>query len=99
MLKILGLMITCVPEFIQRGAVKALECEEEVSRNSRVMKERIDATTAELEKIDGARDAQSPREPIYAFPQAKDPEFDSVGLRDGAARKEGRDHQPGDRVR
>ena len=27
MLKVLGLMITCVPEFIQRGAAKALECD------------------------------------------------------------------------
>jgi aspartate aminotransferase len=76
MLKVLGLMITCVPEFIQRGAAKALECEEEVSRNSRAMKERIDATSAELRNID-ALELLKPQGAIYAFPQAKDPMFDS----------------------
>ena len=35
MLKILGLMITCVPEFIQRGAAKALECDGRRSRTTR----------------------------------------------------------------
>lgn len=79
MLKILGLMITCVPEFIQRGAAKALECVDEVSRNSRVMKERIDATTAELEKID-ALELLKPEGAIYAFPQAKDEAFDSAAF-------------------
>ena len=79
MLKILGLMITCVPEFIQRGAVKALESVEEVSRNSRVMKERIDSTTAELEKIDSL-ELVKPEGAIYAFPQAKDPTFDSTAF-------------------
>lgn len=76
MLKLLGLMITCVPEFIQLGAAKALDCTDEVSHNSNVMKERIDATTAEIEKID-ALEVVKPDGAIYAFPQAKDPEFDS----------------------
>jgi aspartate aminotransferase len=76
MLKVLGLMITCVPEFIQRGAAKALECDAEVAHNSRVMKERIDATTAELEKID-ALELVRPEGAIYAFPQARDTSFDS----------------------
>ena len=76
MLKLLGLMITCVPEFIQLGAAKALDCTDEVSHNSRVMKERIDAATAEIEKID-ALEVAKPDGAIYAFPQAKDPEFDS----------------------
>ena len=98
MLKILGLMITCVPDFIQRGAVKALECVEEVSRNSRVMKERIDATTAELEKID-ALALIKPEGAIYAFPQARDPAFDSTAFAMEAPREEGGDHQPWDGVR
>ena len=94
MLKILGLMITCVPEFIQRGAVKALDCHEEVSRNSRVMKERIDATTAELKKID-ALETVKPEGAIYAFPQAKDPSFDSAAFAMELLEKKGVTISPG----
>ncbi len=79
MLKVLGLMITCVPEFVQRGAVKALGCDEDVSRNSKVMRERIDATTEELQKID-ALEMLKPEGAIYAFAQAKDPGFDSAAF-------------------
>ncbi len=94
MLKILGLMITCVPEFIQRGAVKALGCEEEVSRNSRVMKERIDATTAELKKID-ALELLKPEGAIYAWAQAKDPKFDSAAFAMELLEKKGVTISPG----
>ncbi len=94
MLKILGLMITCVPEFIQRGAAKALDCAEEVSRNSRVMKERIDATTAEIEKID-ALEILKPEGAIYAFPQAKDPAFDSSSFAMELLEKKGVTISPG----
>jgi aspartate aminotransferase len=94
MLKVLGLMITCVPEFIQRGAAKALECEEEVSRNSRAMKERIDATSAELRKID-ALELLKPEGAIYAFPQAKDPRFDSTAFATELLEKKGVTVSPG----
>ncbi len=94
MLKILGLMITCVPEFIQRGAAKALECHDEVSRNSRVMKERIDATTLELEKI-GALEIVKPDGAIYAFPQARDPAFDSSAFAMELLEKKGVTISPG----
>jgi aspartate aminotransferase len=94
MLKVLGLMITCVPEFIQRGAVKALECEEDVSRNSRAMKERIDATSAELRKID-ALELLKPEGAIYAFPQAKDPRFDSAAFAMELLEKKGVTVSPG----
>jgi aspartate aminotransferase len=94
MLKVLGLMITCVPEFIQRGAAKALECEEEVSRNSRAMKERIDATSAELRKID-ALELLKPEGAIYAFPQAKDPRFDSAAFAMELLEKKGVTVSPG----
>jgi len=94
MLKILGLMITCVPEFIQRGAAKALECHEEVSRNSRVMKERIDSTTIELEKID-ALELVKPEGAIYAFPQAKDTTFDSSAFAMELLEKKGVTISPG----
>jgi aspartate aminotransferase len=94
MLKILGLMITCVPDFIQRGAVKALDCHEEVSRNSRVMKERIDSTTTELEKID-ALEVIKPEGAIYAFPQAKDQAFDSSAFAMELLEKKGVTISPG----
>jgi len=94
MLKVLGLMITCVPEFIQRGAAKALECEEEVSRNSRAMKERIDATTEELRRID-ALELLKPEGAIYAFPQAKDPTFDSAAFAMELLEKKGVTISPG----
>ncbi|MDA4114977.1 MAG: aminotransferase class I/II-fold pyridoxal phosphate-dependent enzyme [Thaumarchaeota archaeon] len=94
MLKALGLMITCVPEFIQRGAVKALESVDEVSHNSRVMEERIDATTAELEKI-GALELVKPEGAIYAFPQAKDPNFDSAAFAMELLEKKGVTISPG----
>jgi aspartate/methionine/tyrosine aminotransferase len=94
MLKILGLMITCVPEFIQRGAIKALESMEEVSRNSRVMKERIDATTAEVEKID-ALEMIKPEGALYAFPQARDMEFDSAAFAMELLEKKGVTISPG----
>jgi aspartate aminotransferase len=94
MLKILGLMITCVPEFIQRGAIKALESVDDVSRNSRVMKERIEATTAEIRKID-ALDLVKPDGAIYAFPQAKDPAFDSTAFAMELLEKKGVTVSPG----
>jgi aspartate/methionine/tyrosine aminotransferase len=94
MLKVLGLMITCVPEFIQRGAAKALECEAEVSHNSKVMKERIDATAAEVEKID-ALEMLKPEGAIYAWPQAKDPAFDSSAFAMELLEKKGVTISPG----
>jgi len=94
MLKILGLMITCVPDFIQRGAVKALEAVDEVSRNSRTMKERIDATSAELAEID-ALELIKPEGAIYAFPQAKDPGFDSSAFAIELLEKKGVTVSPG----
>ena len=94
MLKVLGLMITCVPDFIQRGAVKALEAVDEVSRNSRIMKERIDATSAELAGID-ALELIKPEGAIYAFPQAKDPGFDSSAFAMELLEKKGVTVSPG----
>ena len=94
MLKILGLMITCVHEFIQLGAARALECETEVSHNSKVMKERIDTTTAELEKID-ALELQKPEGAIYAWAQAKDTSFDSSAFAMELLEKKGVTISPG----
>lgn len=94
MLKVLGLMITCVPDFIQRGAAKALECEAEVSHNSKAMRERIDATTRELQGIE-ALELLKPEGAIYAFPQARDPRFDSAAFAMELLEKKGVTISPG----
>jgi aspartate aminotransferase len=76
MLKMQSLMITCVPEFIQFGAIKALESEAETRQNSEAMKERIEAASRELDKID-ALDYYKPDGAMYVFPRAKRGDFDS----------------------
>ena len=94
MLKVLGLMITCVPEFIQLGAAAALGCEAEVARNSMAMKERIDSTYEELRKVE-ALEVHKPEGAIYAFPQAKDPGFDSSAFAMELLEKKGVTISPG----
>jgi aspartate aminotransferase len=76
MMKIQSLAITSVPEFIQYGAVKALDSDAEVAQNSRAMKERIEAAGRELDAI-GALQYVRPDGAMYVFPQAKSADFDS----------------------
>ena len=98
MLKVLGLMITCVPDFIQRGAVKALEAVDEVSRNSRIMKERIDATSAELAGDRRAR-ADKARGGDLRLPAGQGSGVRLLGICDGAPREEGCNREPRHGVR
>ncbi|MGD0637524.1 MAG: aminotransferase class I/II-fold pyridoxal phosphate-dependent enzyme [Nitrososphaerales archaeon] len=76
MMKIQSLAITSVPEFIQYGAVKALDSDAEVAQNSRAMKERIEAACRELDEI-GALQYVRPDGAMYVFPQARAVDFDS----------------------
>jgi len=94
MLKVLGLMITCVPEFIQLGAVKALDSDREVARNSKAVKERIEAVAAELDDIDGL-EYNRPDGSIYFFPQAVDEKFDSSAFAMRLIEKKGVTISPG----
>jgi len=94
MLKVLGLMITCVPEFIQLGAVKALDCDKEVARNSKAIKARIEAVSKELDKIDGL-EYDKPDGSIYVFPQAVDKRFDSSAFAMELIEKKGVTISPG----
>ncbi len=76
MMKMESLMITCVPEFIQFGALKAIDSEAEIRRNSQAMKDRIEASSRELDKIEGL-EYYKPDGAMYVFPRAKRQRFDS----------------------
>jgi aspartate aminotransferase len=79
MMKIQSLIVTCVPEFIQRGAIKALGSDPEVASNAAAMKERIELASRELDAIPALQYVK-PDGAMYVFPQAKKPDFDSVGF-------------------
>ncbi|HLQ07162.1 MAG TPA: aminotransferase class I/II-fold pyridoxal phosphate-dependent enzyme [Nitrososphaerales archaeon] len=66
--RMISLMITSVPEFIQWGAIKALSADEDVKRNVRAMQERVDAACEELDKIDSLEYAR-PDGAMYVFPR------------------------------
>jgi aspartate aminotransferase len=77
MLALSSLMVTSVPEFIQYGAIEALRAEAEVERNSRTMKERIDAACAELDRLDSLLSYYRPDGAMYVFPQFSRSDMDS----------------------
>ncbi|MDA4128303.1 MAG: aminotransferase class I/II-fold pyridoxal phosphate-dependent enzyme [Thaumarchaeota archaeon] len=74
MLDMTSLMLTSVPEFIQYGAIKALESEAVVETNSRTMKERIEAVSKELDGLD-TLEYIKPDGAMYIFPRAKQQGF------------------------
>ncbi|MGA2666070.1 MAG: aminotransferase class I/II-fold pyridoxal phosphate-dependent enzyme [Nitrososphaerales archaeon] len=79
MMKIQALVLTSVPEFIQYGAIAALESDEEVARNSAAMKDRIETAAAELRRV-GALEFVKPDGAMYVFPQGRDPAFDATAF-------------------
>lgn len=76
MLKFQSLVVTSVPEFIQYGAIKALDSDAEVEENARTMKERIDLACKEIAAI-SALECATPDGAMYVFPQARSTTFDS----------------------
>ncbi|MDA4135151.1 MAG: aminotransferase class I/II-fold pyridoxal phosphate-dependent enzyme [Thaumarchaeota archaeon] len=76
MVKFQTLVMTSVPEFIQYGAIKALDSDREVEENARTMKERIDLACREIASQDGLQ-CWTPDGAMYVFPQAKKADFDS----------------------
>ncbi len=76
MMKIQALMITSVPEFIQYGAIKALDVKREVMENAEAMKERIEAAAEELDKIEEI-EYYRPDGAMYVFPRVDVPGFDA----------------------
>jgi aspartate aminotransferase len=79
MLKILSLMITSAPEFIQYGAIKALDADKEVQANAKAMLERIEVACRELSVIHTLA-YYKPDGAMYVFVQSKDPKFDSTSF-------------------
>ncbi|MDA4136605.1 MAG: aminotransferase class I/II-fold pyridoxal phosphate-dependent enzyme [Thaumarchaeota archaeon] len=79
MMKIQSLLVTCVPEFIQYGAIKALDSDPDVVKNAAAMRERVGAACHELDAI-GALQYVKPDGAMYVFPQARKPDFDSVSF-------------------
>ncbi|HEV2139185.1 MAG TPA: aminotransferase class I/II-fold pyridoxal phosphate-dependent enzyme [Nitrososphaerales archaeon] len=68
--KMISLMITSVPEFIQWGALKALTADKDVERNVRTMEERVEAACGELDKVDSLEYVK-PEGAMYVFPRVK----------------------------
>jgi aspartate aminotransferase len=75
-MRLQSLMITSVPEFVQVGAIKAFESNKEIEKNAKVIKERIEAASSELDRIDGI-EYYKPDGSMYIFPRVKSFEFDS----------------------
>src|SRR5208283_3061913 len=67
MMKFQSLVVTSVPEFIQYGAIKALDSDKEVEENVRTMKERLELACREIAKID-ALECYTPDGAMYVFP-------------------------------
>jgi len=71
-----SLLVTSVPEFIQYGAIKALDADSDVRSNVAAMKERIAAVDGELERIKSLEYAK-PDGAMYVFPRLR--HFDGGG--------------------
>lgn len=72
----LSLMITCLPEFLQRAALKALENEEYVKKNVEETRERVEYMLKKLSRSD-LIDVRPPDGTFYLFPKIKIPGFNS----------------------
>jgi aspartate aminotransferase len=67
-----SMAVTSVPEFIQYGAVKALEADEEVRKNVAEMRDRVEAVAEELDRI-GSLEYVKPDGAMYFFPRLRKP--------------------------
>ncbi|MDG6941317.1 MAG: aminotransferase class I/II-fold pyridoxal phosphate-dependent enzyme [Nitrososphaerota archaeon] len=67
-----SLMLSSVPEFIQYGAIKALDSDAEASKNAADMKDRVEAVSKELDKIISLEYVK-PDGGMYFFPRLKKP--------------------------
>src|SRR5207245_4943056 len=79
--RLASLMYTSVPEFIQYGAIKALESEEEATRNREQMRERIAIAGRELDRIRGLKYYRADGA-MYVFPELRDVGVDSSAFAD-----------------
>ena len=76
MSRIQGLVLTCLPEFVQRAAIRALKCEDEVSENVEAIRRRADMVNNLLSNS-GIASIYKPEGGIYLFPRIDTPGFNS----------------------
>ncbi len=89
-----SLMLTSVPEFVQYGAIKALESDAEAARNAATMKDRIEAACSALDGIVSLEYVR-PDGGMYVFPQAKAYGFDCRSFADRLIAEKGVSVTPG----
>ena len=65
-----SLMLSSVPEFVQHGAIKALDADAEVAKNVAEMKDRVEAVSGELDKV-GSLEYVKPDGAMYFFPRLR----------------------------
>ncbi len=70
-----GLALTCIPEFLQRSAIKALECDENVNKNVSIIKSRSEYLCNLLD--DMHVDYYHPDGGFYIFIKLRQNNFDS----------------------
>jgi aspartate aminotransferase len=87
MLQMVSLMLTSVPEFVQYGAIRALESDREAAENSATIKQRIDVASGELDK-DHSLEYYKPDGAMYIFPRSKARGFSSQKFADELLQKE-----------
>jgi aspartate aminotransferase len=94
MFRVLSLAVTCVPEFIQHAAIKALSSTYEAKKNSETMKKRIDSAYSEIAKIEKL-ETYKPDGAMYLFPVAKERNFDGDRFSDELLERMGVAISPG----
>ena len=86
--------ITCVPEFVQNGALVAMKkAEPEARRNIKAIMEKVELTCRELSKIDVS--FHKPEGAFYVFPKANKLNFDSLAFAKQLLEKHGVSITPG----
>jgi len=88
-----GLALTCIPEFIQRAAIKALECEDELTANVEKMRKRIKYAAKLLDRLPAT--FYPPDGGLYLFPRIDQPGFDSEKFASSLLEKHGVAVTPG----
>lgn len=75
--RVIQTLVTCVPEFIQRGALVAIKSgRREAQRNINAIMKKVELTCRELSRIDVS--FYKPDGTFYVFPKANKPNFDSA---------------------
>ena len=92
--RVLQTAVTCVPEFIQNGALVAMRrAQGDAQRSIKAIMEKVELTCRELSKIDVS--FRKPEGAFYVFPKANKPNFDSLAFAKRLLEKHGVSITPG----